>query len=469
MGSMTIDGFEHLHLHTDFSLLDGYGMVEEYAKRAIQINQKFLCVSDHGMMGVVPRQIRACDENKINPVFACELYVNPRQPEIPESTTTAKFIESWDDLDKKQMRKSYHLLAIAYNQQGYSNLVKLSSWGWTKGYYYRPRVNHELLQAHKDGIIFTSCCYNGEIGQAFDRALHPPDGSKGSIEAAEEAGFAMIEKYMVMFGKDFYLELMLLDFVKQKPYDRFIVKAHLKYGVPIIVTNDCHYCLEVDSRMQRLMLMIQTNKTIGQIQQLINENEGADLFELQDQNLWLKSEEEINQKWLKDYSDVIDYEILSQAKKNTVAICERARGVQLDRSIKLPKITDADLKFKEAIMQGATQRRIPMTKEYVERIKEEYTLICQKGFSSYFLITKMMTDEARRICPSLLGFGTGHEAVGPGRGSAVGALVCYCLGITDVDPIKHDLLFSRFLSPARGGKSLKLRFSNIDPVLPEAA
>jgi DNA polymerase III alpha subunit len=166
---------------------------------------------------------------------------------------------------------------------------------------------------------------------------------------------------------------------------------------------------------------------------------------------------------------VIPWDFLVQAKKNTVAICERARGVKLDRSIKLPLIENANDRFKEAIMMGAKQRHIPMTKEYVERIKEEYTLICQKGFSSYFLITKMMTDEARRICPDLLGFGSGHEAVGPGRGSAVGALVCYCLGITDVDPIKHDLLFSRFLSPARGGKSLKLRFSNIDPVVPEAA
>jgi len=469
MNSMTIDGFEHLHLHTDFSLLDGYGMVEEYAKRCTQINQKFLCVSDHGMMGVVPRQIRACDENKVNPVFACELYVNPRQPEIPESQTTAKFIEGWDDLDKKTMRKSYHLLAIAYNENGYSNLVKLSSWGWTKGYYYRPRVNHEQLQKYKEGIIFTSCCYNGEIGQAFDRALYPPDGSKGSVEAAEEAGFAMIEKYMAMFGKDFYLELMLLDFTKQKPYDAFIMKAHLKYGVPIIVTNDCHYCLEADSRMQQLMLMVQTGKSIKQIQELIAESDSADRFELQEPNLYQKSEEEINQKWQKDYSDVIPWEYLVQAKKNTVAICERARGVKLDRSIKLPNVENANERFKEAIMLGAKARHIPMTKEYVERIKEEYTLICQKGFSSYFLITKMMTDEARRICPTLLGFGSGHEAVGPGRGSAVGALVCYCLGITDVDPIKHDLLFSRFLSPARGGKSLKLRFSNLDPVLPEAA
>lgn len=469
MRSMTIEGFEHLHLHTDFSLLDGYGTVEEYAKRCKEINQRYLCVSDHGAMGVVPRQIRACENNGINPIFACELYVNPMQPELVGGLTMPTFQKDLDDLQKKRVRKSYHLLAIAYNETGYSNLVKLSSWAWTRGYYYRPRVNHEQLMNNKEGIIFSSCCYMGEIGQAFDRALHPEEGT-GSLEAAYEAGYEMIEKYLQMFGENFRLEIMLLDFKKQKPYDKFILAAHDKYGIPLIVTNDCHYCLQEDSHMQRLMLMIQTNNTLGQIQRELAEaearNETVDFFELQDQNLWLKSEEEINEKWLADYSDVIPYEILAQAKKNTVEICRQAEGVELDRSIKLPQIDDADEAFKAAIMEGAVKRQIPRTKEYLGRIKEEYELICRKGFSSYFLIQKMMTDEARRICPELLGWGDGHEAVGPGRGSAVGALVCYCLGITDVDPIKHDLLFSRFLSPARGGKSLKLKF-NIDPILPD--
>src|SRR5690606_5085980 len=134
-------------------------------------------------------------------------------------------------------------------------------------------------------LLFTSCCYISEVGQAFDRG-------------GEEAGFAMIEDYIQMFGRDHYfLELMLLDFNKQKPYDAFIVKAHEKYGLPLILTNDCHYCQQEDSHYQRLMLMVQTNRTIQEIQRAMKEDAMADFFELQDANLWMKSEEELNAKW----------------------------------------------------------------------------------------------------------------------------------------------------------------------------
>lgn len=444
-------GFEHLHLHSDFSLLDGYGMVEEYAARARQINQQFLCVTDHGVMGSVPRQIRACEKNKINAIHGCELYVNPMQMELNSGEIAGDFAKHMNEEEKIKFRKSYHLLAIAYNEIGYSNLVKLSSWGWTKGFYFKPRVNHEQLMKYKEGIIFTSCCYNGEIGQAFDRG-------------GDEEAFQMLEKYMEMFMPHFYLEMMLLDFDKQKPYDAFIIRAHEKYGIPIIVSQDCHYCLKEDSKMQRLMLMVQTGSTIQGIQDKIDSGEKTDFFELQDQNLWMKSEEEIDEKWFSDYKDVIDYEILKQAKRNTVEICQKAKGVQLDRSIKLPQIESDNEKLFDSIAIGLKTRGISKTnKKYMERIKEEYSLITQKGFSSYFLIQKMMTDEARRISPQLLGWGDGSEAIGPGRGSVCGSLIAYVIGITDVDPLKHDLLFSRFLSPARGGLSMKLRFSS-DPI-----
>ncbi len=460
-------GFEHLHLHTDFSLLDGYGMVEEYAAKW-KGHGDYLCISDHGMMAAIPRQIKACEASgekddpyknkKLNSIFAVELYVNPLQCEYSNDTELQRYIKSLDPDQLKVMRhRGYHLLAIAYNQTGYSNLVRLTSLAWTKGYYYKPRVNHEQLLRHKEGIIFTSCCYASEIGRAFDC-----DGKPGGDE---DAGNAMIEKYISMFGRDnFYLEIMLLDFNKQKPYDIFIIKAAEKYKLRLILTNDCHYCNAEDSEYQRLMLMVQTGSTIQDMQRKIAENDGvADFFELQDANLWMKTEEELDEKWQKDYSDVIDYEIYKQAKRNTVEVCRRAKGVQLDRSIKLPQIPDADDKLREAILFGFKQRGLKPSRIYLDRFKEEYGLICHKEFSSYFLIQKQMTDEARRVCRELLGWGDGSEAVGPGRGSAVGSLVCYCLGITDVDPIQNDLLFKRFLSEARGGKSLKLRF-DIDPI-----
>lgn len=391
-------------------------------------------------------------------VHNCELYLNRLQPEVNNLEEMQVYLKGLDEDQLREARRSgYHLLAIAYNETGYKNLVRLTSWGWTKGFYKRPRVNQEQLLKHKEGLLFTSCCYNSEVGQAFDRG-------------GEEAGFAMIEDYIQMFGRDHYfLELMLLDFNKQKPYDAFIVKAHEKYGLPLILTNDCHYCQQEDSHYQRLMLMVQTNRTIQEIQRAMKEDAMADFFELQDANLWMKSEEELNAKWEKDYKDVIPYELFCEAKRNTVKICERAKGVQLDRSLKLPALPDADDRLKEEVLKGFQRRGLPKTREYLDRIKEEYSLITRKGFSSYFLIQQMMTDEARRVCPEILGWGDGSEAVGPGRGSAVGALTCYCLGITDVDPIYEGLLFSRFMSEARGGRSIVLDFKNIDPLPPEEA
>lgn len=397
-----ICGFEHLHQHTEFSLLDGFAKPEELAERAVNINQKYLCISDHGMMGAIPRQIRTCEENNLSPIFAVELYVNPNQPDIQKVDMT-DMVAELPDFERKAMKKSCHLLAIAYNDVGFINLVKLSSWGYTNGFYYKPRVNHEQLLLNKEGIIFTSCCYMSEIGQAFD-------------QGGEEAGFAMIEKYMAMFGEYFYLEIMLLDFHKQKPYDAFILKAHNKYHIPIICTNDCHYCYPEDSHYQRLMLMVQTKRTLKDIEQKLAEDATADLFELQDQNLWMKSEAELNDKWNKDYQDIIDLDLFKQAKRNTVSICEKAKGVTFDRSNKLPKLPNANEVLKEYIVQGIKIRNIPNRKVYSDRIKEEYELICRKDFASYFLIQKMMTDEARRVCPEILGWGSGWEATGPGRG-----------------------------------------------------
>jgi len=450
-----ITGFEHLHLHSDFSVLDGFGSVEEYCVRAPQINQKFLTISDHGMMGAIPRQIRGCEKindkygkDTLSPIFAVELYMNRLQPEMTEQDEGKKIYSSLTEEEQSEFKSSSHLLAIAYSNEGYKNLVRLSSWGWTKGFYRRPRVNYEQLLKYKEGIIFTSCCYASEIGRAFDKG-------------GEEAGFNMVERYVEMFGKEhFYLEIMLLDFKKQKPYDAFIIKAKEKYGLKIILTNDCHYCNKEDSQYQRLMLMMQTNRTIAEIEKALKEDSNQDFFELQDANLWMKSEEELNEKWLKDYSEIIPYELFQEAKKNTVKICEMAKGVTFDRSLKLPIVEDCDEKLKQFVLEGFKKRNLPQTKTYGSRIREELSLITRKGFSSYFLIQKMMTDEARRVCPSLLGWGDGSEAVGCGRGSAAGSLVCYCLGITDIDPIREDLLFSRFLSESRGGRSMILEFKD---------
>lgn len=824
-----IVGFENLHVHSEYSLLDGLATCSELAIKSKENNQRFLSISDHGMMGAIPRQIKACEEicdkygkNTLSPIYSIEFYINPMQPESSSLEDLQIFQKDLNEEEKKEFRGSAHLLAIAYNEIGYKNLVRLSSWGWTKGFYRKPRINYEQLIKYKEGIYFTSCCYNSEVGRAFD---------KGSEELANQ----VIEKYIEMVGKDHYfLELMMLDFAKQKPYDAFLIKAHEKYGLPLIITNDClvkdtliltnrghkkiqdiqigdmvlshknnfrrveflnnrfisseekiyrvkaamgtfaweltgnhqvrvakviskkgkkiidsfswkrtdelnqtdylilpkisskfifsdsplkeinltnfvsryrvdseievanklllkndvfisyrgfdrrstitvprfllitedflkiiglyiaeggldnqsnlvsfalhideneeenlifryfgqfginltkkvvgngkviyfqsvlfreffeklcgrgclnkrfplingsvfgnfskdqfvkiisqywkgdgakvsvheragnigsvskqliydlsvilnslgfpnipcvnkhenskhknpranpklwndcyyisfgsntrvrleallfdslrlekpklrdtgkryiefeegyatkinnvkeinrpnvevfnlqvekdesyianmfqvhncHYAKAEDSKYQRLMLMIQTGRTLKEIEEAQKEDEFKEFFELQDKNLWLKSEEELNSKWLSDYKDIIPYELFCEAKRNTVRICEKAKGVQLDRSLKLPCLPDADDILKDEVMKGFLSRNLPKNKEYLNRIHEEYSLITRKGFSSYFLIQKMMIDEAKKWCKENLG-GDGTQACGPGRG-----------------------------------------------------
>lgn len=427
-------------------MLDGLGSVEEYCSRAPTINQKFLTISDHGMMGAVPRQIRGCDtindkhgKDTLSPIFAIEFYHSRLQPECNHSDDMQRFMKDLDAEELKEIKQyGAHLLAIACNETGYKNLVKLSSWGWTKGFYHRPRINDEQLIKYKEGIIFTSCCYASEVGKAFEK------GMQTSPQHAEELGNAAIERLLAIFGKEhYYLEIMLLDFQKQKPYNSFIVKASQKYGLKIIISCDVHYPTKEDSKFQRMMLMVQTKRTMQGLQKAMKEDSMQDFFELQDTNLWMKSEEELNDKWFNDYQDVIPYEIFCQAKLNTIEICNRAKGVQLDRSLKLPVWEDADERLKDEIMKGFAFRQLPKNKVYLDRIKEEYNLITRKGFSTYFLLKKMMIDEARRISPVILGWGDGSEAVGCGRGCLEGSVLIPTLDGT-VKPIR-DIVTGDFV------------------------
>ncbi len=433
-------GFEHCHRHSEFSCLDGFGTSHEYAERSKQINQKFLCITDHGMMGAVPSQIRACDEFGINPIYGIEYYYQPDHPNNKSD------FQGMNSEQKNAIRKSYHLTAIAHNETGFKNLVKGSSWAWINGFYYKPRINKKMLEETKEGVTFLSGCFNSPVGQAFN---------SGGAEVAD----LKIEEFIKLFGEHFQLEIMLLDFVKQKPYNSYIVNAACKYNLKIVLSNDCHYCLKEDSKYQRYMLMIAKKSTLADIEKKLSQDDKAEIFELQDQNLWMKSESELNEKWLESYRDTIPWDVFVKAKENSVKLCEKAKGVQLDKSLKLPQLPDADERFKSELFHGFKARGFKGKREYELRLREEYELIVRKGFSSYFLIQKQIVDEARRVAPSILGFGCGDEALGPGRGSCVSSLACYCLGITDVDPVKHGLIFSRFLSENRGGKTIRTKFT----------
>lgn len=443
-----ICGFEHNHNHGNYSLLDGISSVKDMCERAKQANMRNICITDHASMSVIPSQIRMCEEYGLNHIFGCEFYISPFQEPCPTKESLEQFLKNLDPEQTKQWRKNYHFLGLAFNEVGYKNLVKLNSWSYANGWGGNPRrarINRELLQAHKEGIIWSSCCYMSEIGQSFDKG-------------GESAGEEMLQLYIAMLGKEnFVLEIMMLDFEKQKPYDKFIIKMAEKYGMKIMLTQDSHYAQKEDAKQQKYTLMVRGKRTLKDIQTAIDSDPNADFFELQDQNLWMKSEDELNEFWEAKYKDIIPYEIFCSAKRESVNISNKCKNIKLDRSMKLPKIPDADSKLWDLILEGIKKRNIPKTKEYMKRILEEYDLIVRKEFSSYFLIQREIINEAKnKLSQSGL---DGANAVGPGRGSVCGSLVCYILQITDVNPIPYKLLWSRFLSESRG-KSIKFKFSD---------
>jgi DNA polymerase-3 subunit alpha len=422
-----ITGFEHLHLHSaEASILDAVGFCHQYAEKAKKNNHQYLCLSDHGSMAAVPSQLRACDKFGTKPVIACEIYIQ-----------RAHNPDTFADLppeERVKIKKSYHLLLIAASNVGYSNLVQITSFAEIHGFYYKPRVNWDVLKKFSEGLIVGSCCIMGEVGQAF-------------VNHGEDAAEAMILDYRSVFGDNYYLEMMMIDYAPQRAFNQFLVKMHLKHNIHMVLTNDVHYVDQQDHEAQTNLLLVQSKRTRAELDKLVAA--GNDMFEVQDKQIYFKNEQQLNEKWENDFSDIIPLDIYQEAKRNTVRICQMAEGVRIDRSIKLPEIPDADEKLKEAIKVGFKKRNLPNTTEYKKRIAEEYDLITRKGFSSYFLIQQQVIDEARRYCRDVLGTSE-TNAINPGRGSAASSLVLYTMGITDIDSVHHGLLFSRFLSEARG-------------------
>lgn len=444
-------GFEHIHCHSDFSLLDGIGTVEEHAKRRKEINQQYLCITDHGVMGAIPEQIKRGEEYGLHPLFACELYINPMQPEVEYRQQSADHRKDLKETEQRSFDRSPHLIAIAATNEGYSNLVRLSSWAWIHGFYRKPRINYDVLRQYHEGIVFTTACAASQSAVAF-------------FENGDDCGYDQVARLMDIVGKEnLYLEINMLDFEPQKPYDQFMIRCHDRYGLPLVLTQDAHYAYKDHWILQRNALLSQTGRTIAEINAMVASGAAGDIFELQDRNLYVKSEPELNDMWEQKFQNIIDYELFKQAKENSVKIAQRCKGVQFDREVKLPQIPDAETILWEETMRGFVHRGCPENKLYRERIQEEYDLICSKGFASYFLIEKEMLDVARTEGKRILGFGKGPECVGPGRGSVCGSLVAYCLRLHDVEPIVHDLRFSRFLSPARGGKQQRFRHT-VKPV-----
>lgn len=403
--------FTHLHVHTEYSLLDGSSKIKEIVKRAKELGMDSLAITDHGVMYGVIDFYKAAREAGIKPIIGCEIYVSPSSRFDKEAGVS-------DD-------RYYHLVLLAENDTGYHNLMKIVSKGFTEGFYYKPRVDYEVLEQYSEGIIALSACLAGEVARNL---------AKGNYEDAKKSAL----RYEGIFGKgNFFLELQDHGIPTQKTVNAGILRLSRELGIELVATNDIHYIFEEDSVPHDILLCIQTQKKVSD----------NDRMKYEGGQYYLKTEEEM--------AALFPY--AKEAIENTHKIAMRC-NVEIEFGVrKLPRFqvpaefykeTDDDIEASwnyllHLCTEGLKKRYASVSKEEYEKLKErldyELSVIKNMGFIDYFLIVWDFINYAKR----------NGIAVGPGRGSAAGSIVAYTLEITDIDPIKYDLLFERFLNPER--------------------
>ena len=390
--------FTHLHVHTEYSLLDGSNKIKEYVDRVKELGMDSAAITDHGVMYGVIDFYRAARAAGINPILGCEVYVAPGSRFDRETG-------SGED-------RYYHLVLLAENNQGYSNLMKIVSKGFVEGFYYKPRVDLQLLEKYHEGIIALSACLAGEVARFLTRGMY------------EDAKAAAL-RYQDIFGKgNFFLELQDHGIPEQQNVNQQLLKMHRETGIELVATNDVHYTLAEDAQPHDVLLCLQTGKKLAD----------QDRMRYEGGQYYVKSPEEMERL----------FPYATEALENTHKIAQRCH-VEIEFGVtKLPKfgVPDGYTSWEylnELCFKGLEERYQPVNEELKERLNYELTTIKNMGYVDYFLIVWDFIKYARD-----------HDImVGPGRGSAAGSLVAYTLGITQLDPIRYDLLFERFLNPER--------------------
>lgn len=391
--------FVHLHCHTEYSLLDGMCRIEDVLGKAKDYGMPALAITDHGALyGAFKFYIKA-KELGVKPIIGVETYKAKR----------SRF-----DKQPGLERDQFHLTLLAKNLEGYKNLLKLVTAAHLDGYYYKPRVDFEILEKYHEGLIVLSGCLNGEIPSLI---------LNNQPQEAEK----ILEKYLTIFGKDFYLELQRHPNVNElDKVNTELIKHSRKHGVPLLATNDVHYLDADDAYAQEIMLCIQTQRTI------IEKNRPMSMIDVPD--YYFKSSQEMKGAFI-DLPEAID---------NTLKIAEECSidipyGKWILPEYETPQGKPVDVYLKELVNERIQRVAAYSQTEVEKRIQHELTIITKKGYSTYFLIVQDMVNWAKK----------NGIAVGPGRGSVAGSLVAYVLGITDINPIDYSLPFERFLNPER--------------------
>lgn len=396
---MSVD-FIHLHNHSDYSLLDGACRIDRLVARAKGFGMPALAITDHGNLFGAVEFYGAAKAADIKPIIGCEVYVS--HGARGEKARTADGKGAYD-----------HLVLLVRNREGYRNLMKLSSIGYLEGFHYKPRVDKESLAAHAGGLLCLSACLRGEVPQRL------VEGDPAS--AKKSAAW-----YRDLYGaENYFLEVQDHGIPEERVAAEGLLSLGREMGIPVLATNDCHYLAREDSEAHEILLCIQTGKTLLD----------PDRFKFATDQVYVKSPEEMAALF-HGVPDVL---------RNTVVAAERCdfklegERVELPAFPLPPEFEHEDLYLRHLAWEGVKRRYPAVTPEVEQRLEYELTTICQVGYARYFLIVRDFTDYARRN-----GIG-----VGPGRGSAAGSLVSYSLGITDVDPLRFNLLFERFLNPER--------------------
>lgn len=396
---MQHSNFVHLHVHTQYSLLDGACRIEHLLKKASEMKMPALAITDHGNMFGAIEFYEAAINVGIKPIIGCEVYLAPNSRFERKSTTGIS-------------DASYHFLLLARDMEGYKNLIKLVSSAHIEGFYYRPRIDKEILSQNSKGLIGLTGCLKGEIAICLLR-----DDEKGAMAVAGQ--------YMEILGKNnIYLEIMDQGLPDQKKLIPKIVQLADKMNIQLVATNDCHYIYQSDAKAHEVLLCLQTGKTMAD----------PDHMRFNSDQFYFRSREEMIDIF-KDYP---------KALMNTLEIAEKCNlRLSFDKvylpQFQVPSDHTLDTYLEELTQKGAMERYKEITPEIKKRIEKELEIIKKMGYSGYFLVVWDFINYAK----------TKGISVGPGRGSAAGSLVAYALRITDIDPLKHGLLFERFLNPDR--------------------
>ena len=390
--------FVHLHVHTEYSLLDGASRIPELIRRTKELGMDAIAITDHGAMYGVIDFYKEAKKQGVKPVIGCEVYLAPGARQERAEVNGVRY---------------YHLILLAENNAGYRNLVKLVSLANIEGMYYRPRIDKEILRKYHEGLICLSACVAGEIPRAV---------LQDNPEHADE----LVREYLDIFGREnFFIEIQNHQLPEERKANLGLIELARTYGIGLVVTNDSHYVNREDSEFHEILLCLQTGKTM----------DDKDRMQFNNDDYYLKSPEEMRQLFPE----------LEEAYENTVRIAERCQvefefgHLQLPY-YPIPESYADDMDYLRALCEKRLESRYEtVTDEITQRLAYELDIIRKMGYGSYFLIVWDFIRYAKE---------TGI-AVGPGRGSAAGSIVAYLLGITDLDPLKYDLLFERFLNPER--------------------